>query len=106
MKDSEVPEGEGQVLTTPWGHGMGSLGGDMGLAPCLQEEVPKDCALGDGELPTESGGKSTDTSAEPALASPRLITIPESPTNSGSLVFPQVTEDSGQTSTSFDQQMR
>ena len=76
----------------------------MGLAPVLQGEVTKGCELGDGELPTESGGKSSDISAEPALASPRLIPIPESPTNSGSPAFHPAMEDTGQTSDSFDQQ--
>ena len=51
-----------------------------------------------------SGGKSPDTSAEPAFASPRLIPIPESPTRSESPAFPSVTEDSGKPSNSFDKQ--
>ena len=59
--------------------------------------------MGDEELPTESGGESADTSEGPAFASPRLIPIPESPTNAGGPAFPQITEDSGKTSTSFDQ---
>ena len=90
MKDSKVPEGEGPVLTMPRGHGVGSMGGSMGLTPFLEGEVRKDFELGDGELPTESSGKSSDTSAEPPLASPRLIPISESPINSGSSAIPQV----------------
>ena len=82
---------------------MGPLGGDAGLTPFLQEGAPKDCEMGDEELPTESGGESADTSEGPVSASPRLIPIPESPTNSGGPAFPQITEDSGKTSTSFDQ---
>ena len=119
MHDSEVPEGEGPALTTLRDHGLGSMGGDMGLTPFLQGGVTKDSELGDGELPTESSGKSSDTSAGPAFrpipesqihrrdqhgASPRLMPIPESPTNSESPAFPPATEDPGQTSNSFDQQ--
>ena len=70
----------------------------------LPEDVPKDNEIGDGEFPTKSGGKSTDTTGEPAMALPRLIHIPESPTNSGEPVFLPVKEDSGKTSVSFDQQ--
>ena len=33
VKDSEEPEGEGPALTMPRGHGMGSMGGDMGSTP-------------------------------------------------------------------------
>ena len=56
MKDSEVPEGDGPVLTMPRDHGMGSMGGDMGLTPLLREEVPEDYELGAGEPPTEWWG--------------------------------------------------
>ena len=104
MKDSEVPEGEGAALTTLRDHGLGPMSGDMGLTPFSQGEVTQDCELGDGELPTESGGKSSDTPAEPALASTRWIRIPESPTSSGSPAFHPVMEDSGQSSNSFVQQ--
>ena len=55
-------------------------------------------------MPTESGGQSPDTSAEPPLASPRSIPIPESPKNSECPSFPPVVEDHGQASNSFDQQ--
>ena len=83
---------------------MGSLDEDAGLVPTLPEDVPKDNEMGDGESPTESGGKSTDTTEEPAMASPRMIPIPESPANSGEPVLPPISEDSGKTSVSFDQQ--
>ena len=54
-------------------------------------------------MPTVCGGESSETSAEPALASPRLFPIPESPTCPESPAFPPAMEDSGQTSNSFDQ---
>ena len=76
----------------------------MGLTPFLNGEVTKDCELGAREMTTESGGQSSDTSAEPALASPRLIPIPESPKNSEDPSFPPALEDSGQPSNSFDKQ--
>ena len=38
------------------------------------------------------------------MASPRLIPIPEPPTNSGGPAFPPIMEDSGNTSVSSDQQ--
>ena len=66
LMDSGEPEGEGPVFTMYRGHGMGSMGGDMGLTTFLQGGVPRDYDLGAGESPTESGGKSSDTSAGPA----------------------------------------
>ena len=104
MKDSELSEGEVLALTTLGDPGLGSAGGDMGLTLLLHGDVTKDYELGNGEAPTESGGTSPDTSAEPALASPRLIPIPESRANSGSPACPPALEDSGQPPNSFDQQ--
>ena len=69
---------------------MGPLDEDAGLAPILFAEVPKVYEMGVGELPTESGGKSTGATEEAALASPRLIPIPESPANSGEPASPPV----------------
>ena len=83
---------------------MGPLEGDTGLVLMLPEDAPKDNEMGDGELPAESGGKSTDTTEEPAMASPRLIPIPEPPTNSGEPALPPVMGDTGKTSVSLDQQ--
>ena len=95
MKDSEAKEGEGKALATPGDRRMGPLSGDTGLTPSLQEDAPKDCEMGDEELPTESGGEPTDAYEEPAAASRRLIPNPESPTNSGGPIFRLVSEDPG-----------
>ena len=70
----------------------------------LPEDVPNDHEMGDGEVPTESGGKSTDVAEEPSMASPRLIPVPDSPTNSGGPALPPIIGESGNTSVSFDQQ--
>ena len=45
----------------------------------LTEDVPRGDAMEDGDLPTESGGKSTNPTEGPAMASPRLIPILEPP---------------------------
>ena len=58
MKHSEAHEGEGRALSTSEDRRMGPIGGDMELSPSLQEEAPKDCQMGNEELPTESGGQS------------------------------------------------
>ena len=104
MKDSEVTESCGKFFSAPGYPWMGPRGGGNGLAPILPEAAPKDNAMGDGELPTESGGKSTDTTEEASIASPRLIPKPESPTNSGETAIPSIMEDSGKTSVSCDRQ--
>ena len=56
------------------------------------------------KLTAVSGEKSSHTSAEPALASPRSIPVPQSPTRSESPAFPSATEDSGKPSNSSDKQ--
>ena len=76
----------------------------MRLTPFLEGGVTKNCELATKERTTESGGRSSDTSAEPALASPRLIPAPESPKNSEELCFPPALEDPGKPSNSFDDQ--
>ena len=78
--------------------------GHLGLTPFMQDEVPKDCDLGEGELQTASGGNFSDTSAKPAVASSRLIPAPESPTRPESPAFPSAMEDSGKPSIFFDKQ--
>ena len=75
---------------------MGPLDEDSGLAPMLLEDVPTDHEMGDGELPTEGGRKPTDATEEPSIASPRLISIPESPTNSGEPAAPPIMGGLGQ----------
>ena len=82
---------------------MGPLEGDTGLAPMLPEDAPWENEVGGGELPTESGGKSTDTTEEPVMSSPRLIPIPGPPANSGELACPPIMGDSGKTSVFFQQ---
>ena len=72
MKDSEAHEGEGRVPITLGESRVGPIDGDLGLSPSLQVELPKDCELEDEELPTKRGGKSTETSEEPALSSRSL----------------------------------
>ena len=68
------------------------------MVPVLPEDVPKEDEMRDGDLPTESGGKSTNPAEEPAMASPRLIPTPEPPANSGEPVFPHILENSGENS--------
>ena len=72
MKDSEAQEGEGRAPITLGESRRGPVDGDLGLPPSLQVELPKDCELEDEELPTKRGGKSTETSEEPALSSRSL----------------------------------
>ena len=58
--------------------------------------------MGDGEKPTGSGGKSTEVPAEPSTGSPRLIPVPNSSTNCAHPDPPPDSEDSGNTSGSFN----
>ena len=60
--------------------------------------------MGDGELPTESRGKSTDATEEPSMAYPRLIPIPESPASSGEPAALPIVGGAGDASVSCDQQ--
>ena len=92
------------MFSTPGGPWAGPLGENAGLAPTLPEDVPEDHEMGDGELPTESRGKSTDATEEPSMASPRLIPIPESPTSPGEPAAPSIMGGAGSTSVSFGQQ--
>ena len=104
MKDSEIQEGEGRATTTLGESRMGPIAGELGLSPSLQVKLPKDCLPESEELRTASSGESAESSEEPLLASPRLIPIPESPTNSGDPTFSPVMEDSGNISPSRDKQ--
>ena len=79
MEDSEVTESDGKFFSTPGYPWMGQQEGDTGLVPMLPEDVPKDNAMGEGEMPTKRGGKSADLTGLPAMASSRAILIPESP---------------------------
>ena len=104
IENSEFAERDGKLPPTagyPW---VGALDGDTGLAPMLPEDVPNDHEMGDGGLPTESGGKPTAVTEEPSMASPRLIPAPFSPTNSGGLGLPPIMGGSGISSVSLDQQ--
>ena len=94
---------EGKFFSTPADTWMGALVGNAGLVPALQEESPVDHEMGDGGLPTESGGKSTEATEEPSMAAPRLILVPDTPTNSGGQARPPIMEDWGNTPDSFDQ---
>ena len=69
MKYSEETESDGKFIPTPGDPWMGPLEGDTGLTPMLPEAAPKENEMGDGELPTESGGESTETTGGPAMAS-------------------------------------
>ena len=89
-KDSEVTGRDERFLSTPGGPWMGPLDGDTWLTPALQENVPSDQKMGDGEVPTESGGKSTDVTEDPSMASPHLIPVPGSPTHSGDPALPPI----------------
>ena len=80
---------------------MGPLDGDAGLAPVLPEDVPINHEMGDGEVPTESGAKSTEATEGPSMASPRLIPVPGPPTNSGGPALPPIMGNSGNTSVSL-----
>ena len=80
------------------------MDGDTGLAPVLPADVPIDHEMGDGEMPTESGGKSTEVTEEPSLASPGLIPPPDSPANASGPALPPIFGDSGNTAVYFDQQ--
>ena len=82
----------------PW---TGPLDGGTGLAPTLPEDLTVDQEMVDGEKPTESGGMSSEAPTNPSMASPRLIPVPNSPTNSGQPDPPPTLEDTGNTSASF-----
>ena len=103
-KDSALQGGDRPALTMLQDRRLGRAGGGMGLTPFLGGEVTKDGELVTREPTTESGGHSPDASAEPALASPRLIPNPESPENSEGPSFLPELEDLGQPSNSFDKQ--
>ena len=66
LKDSDLQEGDKPALTMLHDRGLGSVGGDMGLTPFLDGDMTKDGQLEAGEMTTESGGRSSDISAEPA----------------------------------------
>ena len=104
MKDCEVSVGGGKFFSAPGYPWMGPLRADSGLVPALPEDAPEGDAMKGGDLPTKSGGKSTNPTGDPAMASPRLLPIPESPANSGEPVFPPIVGGSGETSASFDHQ--
>ena len=103
MRDTEVTERDGKTSPTPGDTWVGPLYGDAGSAPALPEDLPVDNEVGDGEVPTESGGKSAEVTMEPSMASPRLIPVPGSPTNSGRLDPTPILEDSGNSSVSSRQ---
>ena len=104
MKDSEIKEEEGRARAILEERRMDPIVGELGLSPSLQAALPKGCELKPGELPTMNGGKATDASDEHAMASPRMIPIPESPSRSGEPKFSSVVNDTGNTSPSFDKQ--
>ena len=55
----------------------------------------------DGEKSAESGRKSTEATAEPSMASPRSIPVPDIPANPGRPDPPPSLEDTGDSSASF-----
>ena len=68
VMDSDLRQGDRPAPTMLQDRGPGSVGGDMGLTPFLGGVVTEDCELGAKEMTTESGGRSSGISAEPALA--------------------------------------
>ena len=98
-----MTERNGEISPTPGDTWMGPRDGGTRLVPLLPEDLPVDHEMGGGEVPTEIGGKSTEATLKPSMASHRLIPVPGSPTNSGSLDPPPISENSGNSCVSSDQ---